>query len=254
MGDSVQTNLSYAYIVENKSIQYLEEALTHLSRAYFNAEDYMISNNYYSQLEEIVSNNSVKREVIIRLMYGFEFIDTKKAVSYAQKVLLLDKVDNWLLSKAEIIISRNDFESGNYAKARKSYRRILNIDNNSDGAEAMYMLIYLTYLDDSLDLAEVMIFDMPNNFSDNYYIAKSFILLSDIYLSRGDKFQAKATLESIIDNYDGEELILFAKKKREEIIESEIKQDQMVEKIRYIDIFEEELEYEFYDLNDTLIK
>jgi hypothetical protein len=28
----------------------------------------------------------------------------------------------------------------------------------------------------------------------------------------------------------------------------------MVEKIRYIDIFEEELEYEFYDLNDTLIK
>ena len=26
------------------------------------------------------------------------------------------------------------------------------------------------------------------------------------------------------------------------------------EKIRYIDIFEEELEYEFYDLNDTLIK
>ena len=254
LGDSVQTNLSYAYIVENKSIQYLEEALTHLSRAYFNAEDYMISNNYYSQLEEIVSNNSVKREVIIRLMYGFEFIDTKKAVSYAQKVLLLDKVDNWLLSKAEIIISRNDFESGNYAKARKSYRRILNIDNNSDGAEAMYMLIYLTYLDDSLDLAEVMIFDMPNNFSDNYYIAKSFILLSDIYLLRGDKFQAKATLESIIDNYDGEELILFAKKKREEIIESEIKQDQMVEKIRYIDIFEEELEYEFYDLNDTLIK
>ena len=78
--------------------------------------------------------------------------------------------------------------------------------------------------------------------------------MSDIYLSRGDKFQAKATLESIIDNYDGEELILFAKKKREEIIESEIKQDQMVEKIRYIDIFEEELEYEFYDLNDTLIK
>ena len=73
-------------------------------------------------------------------------------------------------------------------------------------------------------------------------------------MSRGDKFQAKATLESIIDNYDGEELILFAKKKREEIIESEIKQDQMAEKIRYIDIFEEELEYEFYDLNDTLIK
>ena len=116
------------------------------------------------------------------------------------------------------------------------------------------MLIYLTYLDDSLDLAEVMIFDMPNNFSDNYYIAKSFILLSDIYLSRGDKFQAKATLESIIDNYDGEELILLAKKKREEIIESEVKEDKRVEKIRYIDIFEDELEYEFYDLKEDSLR
>ena len=254
LGDSIQTNLSYAYIVENNSIQYLEEALIHLSRAYFNAEDFLISNKYYSQLEEIVSNNSVKREVIIRLMYGFELIDTRQAVNYAQKVLLLDKVDNWLLSKAEIIISRNDFETGNYAKARKSYRRILNIDKNSDGAEAMYMLIYLTYLDDSLDVAEEMIFDMPNNFSDNYYIAKSFILLSDIYVSKGDKFQAKATLESILDNYDGEELILLAKKKREDIIESEIKEEITVEKIRYIDIFEEELEYELYDVADTLRK
>ena len=81
-----------------------------------------------------------------------------------------------------------------------------------------------------------------------------FILLSDIYVSKGDKFQAKATLESILDNYGGEELILLAKKKREEIIESEIKDEITVEKIRYIDIFEEELEYELYDVGDTLRK
>ena len=112
--------------------------------------------------------------------------------------------------KANIIISRLDFDNGNYNKAKKIFREIVSIDNNTDGAEAMYMLIYLTYLDDSLDLAEKMIFEMPESFSDDYYIAKAFILLSDIYVSRDNVFQAKATLESIIENYNGKELKLIS--------------------------------------------
>ena len=102
------------------------------------------------------------------------------------------------LSLPEKSSSRYDFDSGNYNKARNLFKEILSIDNNSDGAEAMYNLIYLTFLDDSLDLAEKLIFEMPDQFSDDFYIAKSFILLSDIYLKKENKFQAKATLESII--------------------------------------------------------
>ena len=108
----------------------------------------------------------------------------------------------------------------------------------------MYNLIYLTFLDDSLDLAEKLIFEMPDQFSDDFYIAKSFILLSDIYLKKENKFQAKATLESIIDNYDGDDLKIIAQKKREDIIESDIKIEKSSEETYYIDIFEEDLDYD----------
>ena len=165
-------------------------------------------------------------------------------MQYANKVLELEKTDNWLVSKAKIIISRYDFDSGNYNKARNLFKEILSIDNNSDGAEAMYNLIYLTFLDDSLDLAEKLIFEMPDQFSDDFYIAKSFILLSDIYLKKENKFQAKATLESIIDNYDGDDLKIIAQKKREDIIESDIKIEKSSEDTYYIDIFEEDLDYD----------
>ena len=116
----------------------------------------------------------------------------------------------------------------------------------------MYNLIYLSYLDDSLDLCEDLIFEMPEKFSDDYFIAKSFILLSDIYLKKENKFQAKATLESIIENYSGEDLKLIAQKKREEIIESEliVNKNEEIE-IFYMDIFEDDLEYE--NINDTTI-
>ena len=137
---------------------YLENALIYLARDCFGKNDFTNSNMFYADLEEIASNNSIKREVVIRLMYGFELIDNKKAMQYANKVLGLDKTDNWLVSRAKIIISRYDFDSGNYNKARSLFQEIVTIDNNSDGAEAMYNLIYLIYLDDSLDLAEKLIF------------------------------------------------------------------------------------------------
>ena len=254
LGDSLQTNEYFQYIVDNNVTSYIETALIHLARSFYNQYDYSSSNIYYSSLDSIASNNSLKREAVIRLMYGYEYSNVSKAVEYATQILQMDKIDNWVLSKANILISRLDFQNGNYVKARKLFNQVIDIDNNSDGAEAMYMLIYLTYLDDSLEMAEQMIFDMPDDFSDDYFIAKAFILLSDIYLDRGNSFQAKATLESIIDNYNGKELKLIAQAKRERILESEIIVNDKIIENSYIDIFEDEIDYELLleRENDTI--
>ncbi len=77
-------------------------------------------------------------------------------------------------------------------------------------------------------------------------------MLSDIYLKQNNKFQAKATLESIIENYSGQDLKIIAQKKREEIIESEIVTEKNEIDTYYMDIFEDDLDYEL--INDTLNK
>jgi thioredoxin-like negative regulator of GroEL len=46
-------------------------------------------------------------------------------------------------------------------------------------------------------------------------VAKSFILLADVYLATGNEFQARQTLQSIIDNYEGEDLRQLARQKLE---------------------------------------
>ena len=57
------------------------------------------------------------------------------------------------------------------------------------------------------DEAETETFDLIQNYGEyDYWYAKGFILLADIYTKTGNEFQAKQTLQSIIDNYQGQDL------------------------------------------------
>ena len=116
------------------------------------------------------------------------------------------------------------------------------------------MMAYLNYLNDSLQMAETIIYQLANDFTSDYWIAKGFILLSDIYAQKGNDFQAKATLQSIIENYEGEELLIIARKKFEQILEIEISSTTLVQETEtYINIFDDEINYEilFQEEMDT---
>jgi len=48
--------------------------------------------------------------------------------------------------------------------------------------------------------------DISDSFSSyDYWVAKGFIVMAQAYEGKGDKFQAKSTLESVIDNYENTE-------------------------------------------------
>ena len=75
-----------------------------------------------------------------------------------------------------------------------------------------------------------MIFELSERYSSNHWIAKGFVLLSDVYVNQGNNYQAKATLESVIENHDGEDVVNIAKKKWEQIVEKEQSEKVKLEK------------------------
>ncbi len=71
-----------------------------------------------------------------------------------------------------------------------------------EGAESAYIIIETAYEYGSKDKAEEMIMDFSSkNTSQTYWLAKAFLRLGDIYSSRDDSFQARATYQSIVDGY-----------------------------------------------------
>ncbi len=104
--------------------------------------------------------------------------------------------------------------------------RILSQEVNSkEGAESKYLICKIYFSNKQYDVTESEIFDFAaQNTSQEYWLAKSFILLADVYLKKNDLFQAKHTLKSIIDNYNPnakDEIISEATEKYNSIIEGE---------------------------------
>ncbi|MDZ7740470.1 MAG: tetratricopeptide repeat protein [Bacteroidota bacterium] len=90
------------------------------------------------------------------------------------------------------------------------------------GAEAKYYLAYVQFTNKDLAGAEESIFQLVDEYaSQDFWVAKSFILLTDIYVSQDNLFQAKQTLQSIIDNYRGEDLREVARQRLKQIVERE---------------------------------
>tara|TARA_B100000683_G_scaffold60961_1_gene59225 strand:- start:6746 stop:9799 length:3054 start_codon:yes stop_codon:yes gene_type:complete len=223
---------SFQLVVDLGVSVFYEPSLVKICRYFYNTKDVELSNKYYQLLDSTASSNGLKRESIIRLMFGFERLNEKLAVSYANRVLKSGKLNDRLVARSKLIIARNDFNIGNFARSSNLCDEIVALTNNEDGSEAMYMKSYFSFLNDDYIKIEELVFQLAEEYSSNHWIAKGFILLSDVYVKQKNYYQAKATLESIIENHDGLELVNEAKFKWEQIVEKEqIKKKNEVEEV-----------------------
>ena len=100
-------------------------------------------------------------------------------------------------AKASVLL-----RGGKHAEALEVFKMLATETKSVEGAEAHYRLIESEYMAKQYDKAEEMVYAFSDSKTPhNYWLAKAFILLGDVYLSRDDKFQARATYQSVVDGY-----------------------------------------------------
>ena len=100
-------------------------------------------------------------------------------------------------AKAQVMLRKGD------EQAALEIFKVLNTEvKSAEGAEARFRIIEAEYNAKHYDKAEKMVYEFSDsNTPQNYWLAKAFILLGDIYVDKGDSFQARATYQSIVDGY-----------------------------------------------------
>ena len=86
------------------------------------------------------------------------------------------------------------------------------------GAEAKYWISEGLFRQKKYKESQASILELNKSFSDyDKWRIKAFILLSDVYLGLNDPEQAKATLQSVIENADDKDQVELAKTKLAQI-------------------------------------
>lgn len=214
---------NYTAVLVLPATPFTEKALANTSRIHYNNKNYAEAKESFTRLEEIAQQHENKNDARIGLMRCNEKLgDSQEAVNYAQKVLNIDKLPENIRNEAELIIAKSYLNSNRISDAQSILERISKHSKSAIGAEAKYLLAFIQFNLKNHIETEKIIFELADQFANHdYWIAKAFILLADNYLALGNKFQAKHTLQSIVDNYDGEELKNIALQKLNALIESE---------------------------------
>ncbi|GAB4318641.1 MAG: tetratricopeptide repeat protein [Bacteroidales bacterium] len=178
---------------------------------------------HYRSLEKTagvpVSQSDI-RYGIVRSLYLLNRYDELLAPS--EKLLKDPKLEESKKLEVMMMRARALESTGELLLAKSLYRDLAGQVQDVTGAEAQYRLAELSFELADYENAEKEAFELINNYGVyDYWVARGFILLADIYDKTGNTFQAKQTLQSIIDNYEGIDLKNFALNKLNAILDRE---------------------------------
>ena len=220
----------YLDVIEQRPNDFMEQSLVSASRILLDQERYEeVLENLRSleKLAEVQRNLVFSRVGQMRACHELDNRDC--AIKMADKVLHTDKINDREEREAHYIKAKVLFHREQYEKARDDFRTIAGEVNSREGAEAKYRIAQIYYQQEEYKAAENEIFDfVEQNSSQEYWKAKSFVLLADVYKAMGDLFQARHTLKSILENYqpvdEDDDILSVAREKYQQIIKEEEQQ------------------------------
>lgn len=152
------------------------------------------------------------------MVANFETGKYNEAIANADQLLTLDGIipestPNALLTKA-----KSERETNRKADAETTLMTLVNEYKTIQGAEGLYWLAYSFQEKGDINQSNETIFDFSGPFADfDYWYGRMFLLLADNYINTEEDFQAKATLESIIEKSTNEEIKTMAQTKLQTI-------------------------------------
>ena len=183
--------------------QYSERVLERLATMCYERERYAEAAKAYRSLYDETTADSTKTNaasgyIASTLKYG----DDATLVAMADDVERMSGVTAVALRKARHAKASVLLREGKQTEALSVFKSLATEAKSEEGAEAHFRLIEAEYATKNYDKAEEMVYAFSDSRTPhNYWLAKAFILLGDIYMSRDDKFQARATYQSVVDGY-----------------------------------------------------
>jgi TolA-binding protein len=202
-------------VAEGPRSKFTEAALATASSMEYSSENYSGALPLFEQLETVAEDpaNTVA-SVTGQMRCYYRLKNYPSAVLACQKLLSSSKVTADLSNEAHFILGQSYLAQGDLTQAEYEFTLCSKLTGTETGAEASYQMAAIAFQTGRMAEAEARVYTLQEKFAAyDYWVAKGFILLSDVFLKNGNEFQARQTLQSVLDNYKGPELGAVAKEK-----------------------------------------
>ncbi|GDX50215.1 hypothetical protein LBMAG26_10740 [Bacteroidota bacterium] len=170
---------------------------------------------YVEVLEPITQSRQTKQNCWKTMMYCYaKNGNTAGLETISAKVLTDEGTPVELRTEANLILVKADIKAGKTENAMADLKAIYSKENNRFAAEAKYLEAELLYSRDSIAACQASCYIILDEFNGyDIWVGKALILLGDAFKKEGDFFNAKATWNGVIENFDVAELVAIAKEK-----------------------------------------
>jgi len=201
--------------------------------AYNYAKDFEKSYDLYSKWEQVAATDTDRFEAQLGAMRAaYRSGNTSAVRATAQKVAQNPNASPEERAVASFYVAKSDFDNKDYDNALTSFNEVLTVNSsNEQTAETRYLVAYIYYLKGDYNTAE----DLANravqgNGGYPFWIAKSMILLADALVGNNDLFNARAVLESLIEQYEGDPALIAEAKSKLQQYEAQSQGNSRVER------------------------
>lgn len=209
-GNIEEALAQFAPLADRIGSPYAEPSAQQSAELYYERKDYENALPFYRKWLVVASKRKYTTAARVGVMRCTKELNQTQEMMETITAILNDApVDDAVKEEALYTRAKANVAAKNYAAAIPDLQQISNDVRTSVGAEAKYLLAQCYYDQGVLDAAEneVMSFAQQPT-QQQYWLARSLIVLADISHRRGDDFQAQQYLLSLKANYTNKDDIL----------------------------------------------
>jgi len=192
----------YKSVIDTLNTKYYTRSLNRIALIKQKQLKYNESLNYYNVLNKISKNNREKVDSYIGIISNHLYLDNLDSViSYSKQINNYDKISFTNRNKINLLKAKSYLKNNNESSAIDMLLTTINLVKDESASEAQYLLAELFFNKNEKKQALETLYTLNENFnSQKYWVGKSYLLIAKIFISMDENFQAKATLNSLIDN------------------------------------------------------
>jgi TolA-binding protein len=146
---------------------------------------------------------------------------------YARLILERGNVNAGAENKASLFLGKTAMARGDLETAKDEFLNTLNAARDEYGAEAKFLLAQLFHNQKDYKQSNETLISLNTDFKEYQdWVGKSYLLMADNYVAMNNVFQAKGTLESLVEHFPSQDVKEAARKKLQQIDKQQIEQQK----------------------------